>query len=60
SMVEDICTHILILDKGERKFFGSLAELRSTYASAETLEEVFFQATGTREDDAAAAQSELP
>lgn len=49
SMVEDICSHILILDKGQRRFFGSLDELRRTYASAANLEEVFFQATGTRE-----------
>lgn len=55
SMVEDLCTHILILDKGTRRFFGSLDELRNKYASAETLEEVFFQATGTTESESAAA-----
>jgi len=49
SMVEDLCTHILILDQGQRRFFGSLPELRDTYATADTLEEVFFQATGRRE-----------
>ena len=52
SMVEDICTHILILDKGVRRFFGSLGELRAEYSTAETLEEVFFQATGTHESEA--------
>lgn len=52
SLVEDLCTHILILDKGSRRFFGSLEELRAEYSSAATLEEVFFQATGTREQPA--------
>lgn len=56
SLVEDLCTHILILDKGQRRFFGSLPELRAEYSSAESLEEVFFQATGTTE---AAAESEV-
>jgi len=49
SLVEDLCTHILILDKGRRRFFGSLQELRTEYSSAESLEEVFFQATGMTE-----------
>ncbi len=49
SLVEDLCTHILILDKGQRRFFGSLQELRSEYSGAESLEEVFFQATGMTE-----------
>ena len=60
SMVEDICTHILILDKGERKFFGSLNELREKYSSAETLEEVFFQATGTHEKESPTATHSEP
>ncbi len=54
SLVEDLCTHILILDKGVKRFHGSLDELRAEYASAETLEEVFFLATGTNEADAVA------
>lgn len=54
SLVEDLCTHILILDKGVKRFHGSLDELRAEYSSAETLEEVFFLATGTNEADALA------
>ncbi len=48
SLVEDLCTHLLILDKGQRLFYGSLAEARSEYAGLQgeaSLEEVFFRAT---------------
>jgi ABC-2 type transport system ATP-binding protein len=48
ALVEDLCTHLLILDKGQRIFYGSLAEARSQYAGLHgdaSLEEVFFRAT---------------
>jgi ABC-2 type transport system ATP-binding protein len=48
ALVEDLCTHLLILDKGQRLFLGSLAEARSQYADLRgdaSLEEVFFRAT---------------
>ena len=48
SLVEDICTHLLILSKGQRRFFGPLAELRSTFGQIgadASLEEIFFHAT---------------
>lgn len=47
AMVEDICTHVLVLTKGQKRFIGDLAELKSKFASHDdeaTLEEVFFQA----------------
>ena len=31
-LVEDLCTHLLILNKGQRLFYGSLDEARSKYA----------------------------
>ena len=46
AMVEDICTHVLILATGEKKYFGSLAELHKQFAGdgvSQTLEQVFFQ-----------------
>ena len=49
SLVEDLCTHLLILNKGQSLFFGSLAEARAHYADLRdnaSLEEVFFRATG--------------
>ena len=50
AMVEDICTHVLIIDRGQMKFYGSLADIkdqvrkdaRSTEQSS--LEDVFFAA----------------
>lgn len=48
TLVEDLCTHLLILNRGTRLFYGSLAEARSKYADLQgeaSLEEVFFRAT---------------
>ncbi len=48
AMVEDICTHILVLQSGRKRFFGPKDELKSTFAGNDadtTLEEVFFLAT---------------
>ncbi len=49
AMVEDICTHVLILDRGEQKFFGPIMEVITEFAAGgnTTLEEVFFHATAT-------------
>jgi ABC-2 type transport system ATP-binding protein len=53
SLVEDLCTHLLILNRGKRLFYGSLDEARSKYASLQgdgavtSLEDVFFRATQT-------------
>jgi len=47
AMVEDICTHVLIMDKGRKKFQGTIGELKTTFANNTndaTLEEIFFQA----------------
>lgn len=59
ALVEDICTHMLILDRGKRLFFGRIDEARAAFAdlSADaSLEEVFFRATehdnGAKEDGA--------
>jgi ABC-2 type transport system ATP-binding protein len=48
ALVEDLCTHLLILHKGQSLFYGSLAEARARYADLKgeaSLEEVFFRAT---------------
>jgi len=50
AMVEDICSHVLIIDRGEMKFFGSLSEIKNQARDDEhastnnSLEEVFFAA----------------
>lgn len=48
SLVEDICSHVLILDHGRPLFFKTMDEARATVAAEglpATLEDVFFQAT---------------
>lgn len=48
SLVEDLCTHLLILHKGRCLFYGTLAEARTRYADLHgdaSLEDVFFRAT---------------
>jgi len=48
AMVEDLCTHVLILDQGVQRFCGSLDELRETFDRDDadaSLEEIFFAAT---------------
>ncbi len=51
SLVEDLCTHLLILIKGRKLFQGSLNEARAHYADLQSdasLEEIFFRATEHR------------
>jgi ABC-2 type transport system ATP-binding protein len=48
SMVEDLCTHLLILARGQALFCGTLAEARSRFpqmSGQASLEEIFFHAT---------------
>jgi ABC-2 type transport system ATP-binding protein len=49
SLVEDLCSHLLILQKGSSLFHGPIGEARLAFAataqSDATLEEVFFKAT---------------
>jgi ABC-2 type transport system ATP-binding protein len=50
AMVEDICSHVLILTEGKQRFFGPIAEVHREFAAEShstsiTLEEIFFRAT---------------
>lgn len=48
SLIEDLCTHLLILHHGRRIFFGPVQDARTAFASVSgdsSLEEVFFRAT---------------
>jgi ABC-2 type transport system ATP-binding protein len=48
ALVEDLCTHLLVLHHGERLFFGAVAEARAALAGEDgelSLEEVFFRVT---------------
>ena len=48
AMVEDICSHVMILDDGHQCFFGEIAELKVLFKQDRndaTLEQIFFMAT---------------
>ena len=50
AMVEDLCTHVLILSAGVQRFFGPIEELRTSYVqvdAAASLEDIFFAATSS-------------
>ena len=48
TLVEDMCSHLLILDRGRRRFFGAITQARDVYRDLRdvaSLEEIFFRAT---------------
>jgi ABC-2 type transport system ATP-binding protein len=50
AMVEDICSHVLILTEGRQRYFGPITQVHQQFAPAAaatsfTLEEIFFRAT---------------
>lgn len=48
ALVEDLCTHLLIIHRGRRLFCGPMADARAAFAGLDadaSLEEVFFRAT---------------
>ena len=51
AMVEDICSHVIVLDCGKTKFLGELSELQEQFSDGQTqdnqsLEQAFFSALG--------------
>jgi ABC-2 type transport system ATP-binding protein len=51
AMVEEVCTHLLILKDGRKVADGSVAEVRERFAATagSSLEDVFIRATGDAE-----------
>ena len=48
SLIQDLCTHLLILHHGRRIFFGRVEDARTAFATVNndaSLEEMFFRAT---------------
>jgi len=48
ALVEDVCTHLLILHRGRSLFFGGVEEAKAAFSNVSenaSLEEVFFRAT---------------
>jgi ABC-2 type transport system ATP-binding protein len=51
-LLEEVCTHVLILKRGKKIADGTLAEVAAQFSNAEpdvSLEEVFLRATGGSE-----------
>jgi ABC-2 type transport system ATP-binding protein len=51
-LLEEVCSHVLILKAGQKVIAGTLAEVRQRYAEQTAdanLEEVFLRATGEAE-----------
>ncbi|MCA9078298.1 MAG: ABC transporter ATP-binding protein [Planctomycetaceae bacterium] len=58
AMVEDLCTHVLILESGRQRFCGTMDELRTAFVSEDeelTLERIFFLATRPETESAVPA-----
>jgi len=56
ELVEDMCTHLLILHRGKSLFFGRIEEARTAFGglkSDASLEEIFFHATENAPEPAA-------
>jgi ABC-2 type transport system ATP-binding protein len=51
SLLEEVCTHVLILKDGGKKAHGTMADVRARFSNGEplSLEDVFFRATGDTE-----------
>ncbi len=51
SLLEEVCTHVLILKNGEKMADGTLADVRARFSRGAnlSLEDVFFRATGDTE-----------
>jgi ABC-2 type transport system ATP-binding protein len=51
SLVEEVCTHLLVLKNGRKVADGSVEEVRARFGASEddSLEDVFFRATGEAE-----------
>jgi ABC-2 type transport system ATP-binding protein len=52
SLLEEVCSHVLILKQGEKLAHGTLAEVAARYSRGEpgvSLEEIFIRATGGSE-----------
>ena len=51
AMIEDICTHLLVMQDGAVQYFGQAAELRQQYPQAKSLEQAFFAATRDQQEN---------
>lgn len=46
AMIEDVCTHLLVMQDGRNQYFGPADELLRQFPQTRSLEEAYFAATG--------------
>jgi ABC-2 type transport system ATP-binding protein len=53
GLIQEVCTHLLILKNGQKVADGTVAEIQARYGSdgSGSLEDVFFRATGDIDGD---------
>lgn len=45
AMIQDVCTHLIVMQHGKLKYFGDVDHLRTAFPAAQCLEEAYFEAT---------------
>lgn len=45
AMIQDVCTHLIVMQNGKLQHFGDVQQLRTQFPSAKSLEEAYFEAT---------------
>jgi ABC-2 type transport system ATP-binding protein len=51
AMIENVCTHVLVMQQGRVEFFGTAESLRRRHPEAVTLEDAYFAATSQAAGD---------
>ena len=49
AMIEDVVSHLVVMQNGKLQYFGAAAKLRQQYPDASSLEQAYFAATSTEE-----------
>ncbi|OYP36131.1 ABC transporter ATP-binding protein [Rhodopirellula sp. MGV] len=45
AMIEDVCSHLIVMQHGRLQFFGDVGQLRQQFPAAKSLEQAYFEAT---------------
>lgn len=45
AMIQDVCTHLIVMQHGKLKYFGDVDHLPTAFPNAQSLEEAYFHAT---------------
>lgn len=45
AMIQDVCTHLIVMQHGRLQYFGDVDQLRTQFPNCKSLEEAYFEAT---------------